>query len=229
MLSIQRGRPEIACNLIKQTVKDAGWLEPVQDNPTLASEGETQWWSEDRLREELRDLATSIALRGDNASGVCADIGQDLVFASKGRVLYQTARKIAWLRSGLPDRYQALVSQLQTIWDQQSLTFIEDARSGQGMKDVEDYINTPPWKRAERPRSERAHYRQSLRERESTLLQELLPHRGPVPTGVASSDWLAEIRGKIPEGAALVEYFRFLPYTGRKVRNSGESIFDEDR
>lgn len=230
MLNIQLGRAEDACTLIEQTAKEAQWLAIPDENPMLASEGDVQWWSEDSLREEFRDLALSIALRVEKPSPRCAQVALDLLLTGKGNVLDQTARKIAWLRSGLPDRFQGLVSELQSIWDQQSLTFIDHARSGVGKRDLDDYVKTPPWRRNEQPRSAEAQQRDLLRQRESALLQKLLPLRrktAAVTSQVGSR--LSAIQARIPSDTAVVEFCRYLPYTGRKVESSEESIFDEDR
>src|SRR5262249_37293776 len=97
MLSIQQGRADEACRQVEHAANTRGWLDSDAGDPMLVSEGDTQWWGENRLREEFRDLALSIALVGDRRSDRCVDVAFRLTLATKGRLLDATTRKIAWL------------------------------------------------------------------------------------------------------------------------------------
>jgi CHAT domain-containing protein len=230
MLAIQRSLPEEACSLIERAADQQGWLAPDTDDPMLASEGNTQWWSENRLREEFRDLALSIALVTKPSLPRCSDIALKLTVATKGRVLDATTRKIAWLREGVPASYQHYVSDLQEIWDQQSLTFIQQARAGVGRQELEDFMKTPPWRRGEKEKSPEAQKRQELRDHESKLLGILLGVRkGGDTKDKSAAERLTAIRSALPNASAMIEFCHYRPYTGRAVTEASESMFDADR
>jgi len=230
MLDITSQQGKKACDTIKDAATTQGWWKGNDSDPLLASEGDTQWWTENHVREEFRDLALSIALAMDPPFPTCTDIALKLTLATKGRVLDATTRKISWLRESIPNEYQHYVSELQEIWDRQSLTFIKQAREGIGRRELEEVLKTPPWSRNKATKSPEAKERERLRTRESELLTILLRARRKTGVSdVSAGDRLQDLYQALPASTALLELCRYRPYTGRIGRNEKDSIFEADR
>lgn len=230
MLAIKQGQSEQACACLQDAVAERKWLKPNPDTPSFESEGDTQWWTENRRREEFRDLAISIALSAPKPVSRCAELALQLTLLTKGQVLDATTRKIAWLRTGLPPRYQHYVSELQAVWDEKSLDFIKAARSGEGRRELDEFLKAPPWDRQRGPQTDYERKQDSLRQRESELLKLLIRARKQVRVQVdAVTDRVRAVHSRLPSDAALVQFCRYRPYSGHSAQGPDDTIFDADR